>query len=354
MVTTIPINQVPRSKSGSGEDAPSTFASQPSFAQKILNFSLTLAQASQNVQPTQFANAQGIGTPGTYNISGARSRVRVSNAKTPAGATADISIYGLDQGLLNEMTTLGLIYNKVALNKISVSAGSASGDDASAAAANQSPLGGFPIVFAGTIWYAFADYNRMPDVPLRIQANGGLGTAMKSVVPTSLKGSVSIVSIMQSFADALDVPLENNGVSGTLSNPYFPGSLLQQIYDAAAHANINAQLVDGNTKLAIWPRAGSRNTPNVPLISPDTGMIGYPSFAQNGFLYVKMLYNADVLYGGNIRIESSIPQANRTWTVFGIDYALDSLFPDGDWMLTALCRPAGASFAPPPTVGPTP
>lgn len=352
MVTTITI---PASNFASAPSSlPSTFASQPSFSQKILNFSLSLAQSSGNVQPTNFANAQGIGTPGTYNITGARSRVRITHAKTPAASTADISIYGLDQGLLNEITTLGIVYNKVSPNQIIVSAGSASNQDASAANANQSPLGGFPVVFAGTILYAYGDYNQMPDVPLRIVAQGGLSSAVTSAPPSSFVGDTSVASIMQGFADALGVPLENNGVSGSLSNPYFPGTLLQQVYVAAEHANINAQLVDGGTKLAIWPRPGSRNTQTVPLISPSTGMDGYPAFGATGYLYVKALYNPDVVFGGNIQIESSIPQANRTWTVFQIDYALDSLLPGGDWLMTLQCRPAGSSFAPPPTVGPTP
>lgn len=344
MVTTVEINA----------PAASTFASQPSFAQRILNFSLTLAQNSQNVQPTNFANAQSIGTPGTFNISGVRARARITHAKTPSASTADISIYGLDQGLLNELTTLGLNYNKVSPNQIIVTAGAASNADASAANANQAPLAGFPVVFAGTILYSYGDYNKMPDVPLRIIAQGALSTAVTSTTPSSYTGKTSIVSVMQDFANKLGVPLENSGVSGTLNNPYLPGTLLQQIYEAAQHANINAQLVDGGTKLAIWPRPGARNTQTVPLISPSTGMIGYPAFGPNGYLYVKTLFNPDVVFGGNIRIESSLPQANRTWTVYQMDYALDSLLPDGDWMLTAQCRPAGSSFALPPAVGPKP
>lgn len=334
--------------------SPSTFASQQSFSQKILNFSIQLAQSAQNVQPTQFASAQGIGTPGTYNISGVRARVRVTNAKPPINSQADIAIYGLDQGLLNEMTTLGIVYNKVSPNNVIVSAGSASGPEASAASANQAPLGGFPIVFGGTIIYAFGDYNHMPDVPLRITAQGGLTFAVNSAAPKSYSGNVSIASIMQDFADALGVPLENNGVSGTLNNPYFPGTILQQVYAAAQQAHINAQLVDGGTKLAIWPLPGSRTSlANIPLISPETGMIGYPTFGPNGFLTVKMLFNPDVVFGGRIRIVSSLAQANRTWDVYKIDYALDSLLPDGEWELTALCRPSGSNFAPPPVVGPS-
>jgi baseplate hub protein gp41 len=345
MVTQITINKA------SPPLVPNTFASQPSFTQKILNFQINLAQNSANAQPTSFASAQGIGTPGSFNISGVRSQVRIRNATAPAGSYADVSIWGLDQGLMNELASLGVLYDSVSKNQILISAGASSDDDASAFNANETPLQGFPVIFGGTIWFAYGDYSRMPDVPFRITAQLGLFNAVQSVTPGSWNGATSIVSVMQSFANQLGVPLENNGVSGSITNPYFPGTILQQLYAAAEHANITAMLVDGGTKLAIWPIPGSRTSQtNIPLISPDTGMIGYPSFANNGWLAVKMLYNPDVIFGGNIQVESSIPQANKTWTVQQLDLALDSLMPDGEWMGTALCQPKGTNPGVAPSV----
>ena len=327
----------------------STFASQPSFTQKLLNFSITLDPNAQTTQPTTFA--EGGPSSGTYNIAGARARCRIINAGAPAGSTADIAIYGLSQSLMNQLATLGVVVDSVSKNQIIVSAGASSLDDASSANASQSPLSGFPVVFGGTVWFAYGDYNNMPDVPFRITAQGGLINAITSVAPASFTGSSDIASIMQSFADKLGVPLENNGVNATLTNAYFPGTLLQQVYQAAFHAGINAQLVDGGTKLAIWPLRGSRTSQtDIPLISPDTGMIGYPSFAQNGWLIVRMLYNPSVLFKGNIQVESSIPQANKTWTVYQLNYNLDSLMPDGEWMATALCYPNGVNAPAPPAV----
>jgi hypothetical protein len=331
--------------------APATFASQPSFTQKLLNFLVSVPSDAQNNQITSFAEAQSTAQPGTYNFLGYRSRVRISNASAPSASFADISIYGLSQSLMNQLATLGVVINSVSKNSIIVSAGASSVSDASSLNAVQVPPTGFPVVFGGTFWFAFGDYNSMPDVPFRITAYGGLIDAVQSAAPSSFTGPTSIVSIMQGFAQKLGVPFENNGVTGSISNPYFPGTLLQQLYQAAEHAFIHAQLVDGGTKLAIWPIGGSRTSQtNVPLISPDTGMIGYPSFAQNGFLVVKMVFNPDVVLGGNIRVQSDIPQANKTWNVFSLDLALDSLIPDGDWMATAVCQPVGVNAGVPPAV----
>jgi baseplate hub protein gp41 len=324
----------------------SSFQSQSSFAQKLINVQIQLASAGGNNQPNTFAETGA----NVVTLSGHRIRARISWAGTPAGSTADISIYGLTQSLMNQLTTLGVVGDMISRNSIILSAGqSMSGDASAAAAAAGTPSQGFSVVFGGTIYFAYGDYNNMPEVPFRITAQTGLFNAVQSVAPSSFTGPTSIVQIMQGFANQLGVAFENNGVSGTLSNPYFPGTLLDQVYQAAEHANIHAQLVDGGTKLAIWPFLGSRTSlTNIPLISPETGMIGYPSFAANGFMVVKMIYNPDVRHMGNIQVQSSIPQANKTWTVYKVDLALDSLVPNGEWMMTAYCYPKNLPAPVPP------
>ena len=252
---------------------------------------------------------------------------------------------------MNQLAAVGPSVNSIQRNNVTISAGAASNDSASTSNASQSPLSGFPVIFGGTIFFAFADYNNMPDVPFRFSARAGLYNQVKSIAPASFSGSASIVSIMQSFASQLGVPLENNGVTGTLSNPYFPGTLFQQIYRAAEHANIYAQLVDGGTKFAIWPKNGYRTSlKNIPLISPSTGMIGYPTFGPNSYLYVRALYNPDVVFKGQVEIQSSIPQAVGAWTVQKMDLVLDSLLPSGDWQMVLQCWPSNAMAPPPPSV----
>jgi Baseplate hub gp41 len=321
---------------GQQSPAPGAFQSQSSFGQKLIDIQFQLNPGGAGGSPTTFAESGG----NAVTLSGHRMRVRISNAGVPAGSSADISIYGLTPSLMNQLSTLGAVGDLVQRNNVIVSAGQSSSGDASAVAAATAAASGLPIVFGGTVWFAYGDYSQMPDVPLRITAQTGLIQAVASAAPSSFTGPTSIVQIMQGFANALGVGFENNGVSGTLSNPYFPGTLLDQVYQAAEHANINAQLVDGGTKLAIWPILGSRTSlTNIPLISAATGMIGYPSFGANGWMAVKMLYNPDVVHMGNIQVQSSIPQANKTWTVYKLDLALDSLVPHGEWMATAMCYP---------------
>ena len=331
------------------------FTGQQSFAQKIINFTFFLSQNSGTAQPNTFAGTNS----NQLSVAGLRSRVRITNASPPTGSTADISIWGLPPQIINQLTSTGVIGNKLVGNGIVVNAGVSARSDASAAAANVQPPQGFPTVFGGTIWYAFGDYNAQPEVPLIISATAGLSAAVLSTVPTSYTGKTSVSAIFQKFANQLKTPggqsvaFENNGVSGSLSNPYFPGTLSQQIDSAARAAGINAQLVDGGTKLAIWPLGGARTSiTNIPLVSPSTGMIGYPTFSPNGYMYVKTIFNPDITYGGQIRVQSSVPQANKTWWVWQLDLALDSLLPGGEWMAFVQCRSANP-LTPTPSV-PTP
>jgi hypothetical protein len=331
-----------------------SFLSQNSFSQKVLNFTIIVAQNAGGPQSTTIV---GPAIPGqSVNISGARASARIKLAGSVTDASAEIHIFGLDQSLMNQLTTLGIVGNKLARNSVIVSAGSNPIPSASAVAANlAAPFSGLPVVFGGTINFAYGDYNRMPDVPLVISAQTGLIDNILSAQPSSYSGKTSVATVIQALAGKVynpqtgqqGVTFENNGVSSAvLSNPYFPGTILQQIRRAADQASINAQLVDGGTTLAIWPLGLSRTTQSsVPLISPSTGMIGYPVIQPAGWLAVKSLYNPNVLQGGQVQLQSSIPQANGTWTVYQLDYALDTLTPHGKWEMWIGLMPNANSAA---------
>lgn len=323
------------------------FVPAPSFSQNILNFTFQLGQNTQNAQPTTFA-----GTSSTQqSFSGLRARVRIGYAAGPTGSTCDAKIFGLPPTVLNQLTAVAAVQPKVSRNNVIISAGKSTTGNASAANANNSPVGGFPVVFGGTIAFSYGDYNQQPEVPLHIIAQAGLSAAVNRAAPASFTGTTSVAQMMRNYAQALGIGFENNGVSAQLTNPYLPGTILQQIYLAAEQSNTMALIVDGGTTLAIWPKGSYRiNATSIPLISASTGMIGYPSFAQNGLMAVRMLYNPDVLYGGQIQIQSQISQANGKWVVWSIQHILDSLDPNGDWMTIALCRPVGAAPAIPSPV----
>lgn len=301
------------------------------FAQRLIEVAVKLATNSETNQPTTFSES---GTD-TVTLSGSRTSVRIQNSGTPAGSTASVDIYGMTPSLMNQLSTLGMVVNIVPKNTLTISAGD--------------NTNGMSVVFSGTIVAGYGDFNAAPDVPFHFECNSGLGDAVAPAVASSFTGSTDVATIMAGFARQMNLGFENNGVTTKLSSPYFAGNVRTQMRACADHAGINAEIVNGN-KLAIWPKGGSRTSVTlVPIISKDTGMIGYPAFTQQGIIF-KTVFNPQVAFGGTVKVQSGllsgvlsaqknqnasflIPQ-DSIWAVYKLDHALDSLVPRGQWMST--------------------
>ena len=139
---------------------------------------------------------------------------------------------------------------------------------------------------------------------------------------------------MAGLATQLGLQFENNGVQGVISDPYLHGTIRDQIADLAAHIPCN-YVIEAD-KVAIWPLNGVRGGA-VPIIAPDTGMVGYPLRTQNGFS-VTTLFNASINFGGAIQVESAITQANGQWAVFSLTHDLEAEVPGGKWFTTIDCN----------------
>jgi hypothetical protein len=76
----------------------------------------------------------------------------------------------------------------------------------------------------------------------------------------------------------------------------------------------------------------------VPLIAPPPagGMVGYPSYTQQGIM-VKTVFDPRLTMGGQFKLETSLPQTSKsgTWNVYKLDLALDEQVPNGEWSATA-------------------
>lgn len=197
------------------------------------------------------------------------------------------------------------------------------------------------LVFSGNIINAWADYVSMPDVHLNIQGRIGQVAALAPVVPTSLRGSVDVASIMAKLARNAGFNFENNGVNVQLADIYLPNTALEQIKDLAQQAGID-YYIDDNI-LAICPK----NTPRrgiIPDISSSTGMVGYPTYDGFG-LNFQTLFNPAVVQGCNIKITSDVPQANGQWYVSSVSHRLESEKPDGAWFSQIRALPNEFSVA---------
>lgn len=250
----------------------------------------------------------------SVKLSGNRISARISKAGAPANNTLDLTVYGMTLSQMNDLATLGMVIQFVPRNTVLVQAGNAKD--------------GLGTVFTGTIIQAWGDFQAAPDVGFRVIAQSGLAELVSTTPASSFNGPTDVVTVISGLATQAKLKFENGGVKGIkLNDPYYYGSPYDQIKACAQAAGINCTIDDGT--VAIWPKDGARGQ-SVPLVSKDTGMVGYPSFVPYGIL-VKTLFNPSIVFGGKFKVESSLKPANRTWNTASVDHALDCRMPGGEW-----------------------
>jgi hypothetical protein len=305
------------------------FQSLPSFVQRLIQVSVKLDPTTMSGQPNVFTGTQS----DTVILSGSRTSVRIEQSGAPSSSIAVVKIWGLTFEIMDQLSALGIVYDQVKRNTITISAGDA--------------ISGLTPIYNGTIGFAYADYNSSPDVPMVFHCKIGLAGSAIPALSSSYPGATDVATIMAGFARLMNVGFVNNGVTVKLSNPYYKGNVQTQMDMCAEDAKIEAQVI--NNILYIWPKGGSRsNTGTIPLVSKDTGMIGYPSFASTGFLIVKTLFNPQISFGTQIQLQSIITAANGMFVVQWLNLVLDSQMPHGLWEAHMTLYKAGLPVPVPP------
>jgi hypothetical protein len=258
------------------------------------------------------------------------SGLRTSATITKAGkvmSSLDLRIWGMKLDMMNKLTQLNTeTLVDARRNSITLMAG----DDE----------GGMSVAFQGNIQTAWADFAGMPDTVFHLSAFAGTIDKLKPVKPTSYNGSVDVATVASGIAAQMDPPkaLENSGVSAQISNPYLPNSLDDQLRTICDHANCEYAIE--NDVVAIWPRGKARNGANI-VISPETGLVGYPTFSSNGIDFVT-LYNPNIVYGRNVDLKSDLKSG--TFTVYDVVHTLEAEMPDGQWFTAVGCGRPGESL----------
>lgn len=281
------------------------------FSKRIINLRFQLGQGD-------------FGTAGanTVDLDGLRCSANITKAGSVGNENCELLVWGMPLDVMNALTILNkLAYGQQINNVLTVSAG----DE------QHSPAP----VFQGTIMEAWADGRDPPDVVFHVSAVAGLFDMIKPVKPLSFKGSVDASVVLGAIAKQMGLTLENGGVTGRLNDPYWPSSLGAQLRAACEALNCFylTDYVDG--VLAVWPIDQNRQS-NAVEVSASTGMIGYPSFTQDG-VQVRSLFNGRIGFGRLIEIKSQFAPANGQWVVAAVSHNLDSNVPDGEWFTEFEC-----------------
>jgi hypothetical protein len=287
-----------------------------SFTKKRLRVTLILAD-SANISFTSTGD-------NTLILTDNRISARVqSNARQ--ATQMNLKIWGMTLADMDAMTAAWIDPNAIRNNIVILEA---DGGD------------GFRPVFTGTILEAQPDFRSAPDVPFQILATIRYFQQIQVVEPLSYKGDVDIAVLGRYLAQQLGMNYDQSpNVKATLTDPYFPGSLWTQLNNVCKAARVDYYFQ--GDKLVFAPISEAFDTKPAVVLSPDTGLLGYPVYTRRG-LNVMAIFDPAFLCGTAIEIRDSLVKgANGRWYPYSIDHALEAELPNGKWISSLQCLRAG-------------
>ncbi len=182
--------------------------------------------------------------------------------------------------------------------------------------------------FEGNITFVEPDFSSIPDVCLKIEAQAAAFVSKKPTQAYQFKGDIDIADIFQVICNDMGFLFENNGVSIKTRDVTLNGSHLDKLKNLAFAYSLDMYIE--NNLIAITPEGGSRNI-KVPIITPSSGLIGYPRRDSRGVSF-KCLYDPFIRFGGICKIKDSIIDVcNGEWRISGITKSLHANQTNGDW-----------------------
>lgn len=285
--------------------------------------------------------------PGTnanvLQVTGLRMSVHIQAAGAAMSTQVSMRVYGMAQQDMNALAVINILNGTPDFinNTVLIEASSDGGLSWTA-------------VFAGSIIQAGPDYSEPPDVYLSVQAQTGFFESIAPALPTSFPGSTDVGQMVSVIAAKMGVPFVNNGVNQVLpGGGYYSGSLLNQLQRICQSAGI-AYTQDGPQSTVTITPWGSARTIEPFILSPTSGLEGYPRVRGDGFIEVRALYNPAFLLLGPITISGSDSvvgtntpttynsRADGNWLIGTMSHVLESQKPGGAWFTEMVLYPANS------------
>lgn len=232
--------------------------------------------------------------------------------------TAQITVYGLPIETMNKLFRVQWNTMNSLLNTVKIEVGD-EGDKLNTA-------------YEGNITFATVNADGAPNLSLVITSQMAVVEKMRYREPITLqKGeSADIADIIRYICSDMEFELENNGVSKIITDTKLVGSGMEKIEQLAKWCGFDLYIEQ--KKITICKRGASRPF-KIPVISPATGLDGYPSPDQRGITF-NCAYDPMVRFGGVVRIKDSlIAIANADWRIYGLVATLEANIPQGKWQM---------------------
>lgn len=242
---------------------------------------------------------------------GLATTAQITKAGLPEKNSADIRISNLSLSDMEQLTFLAYLPCEHRKNHILLEAGN-KGEKLS-------------VVFKGDITCSSADFSTSPDITMRFQAITAGWSVLMNTSPTSVQGEVSVADLIEQFATEAGFAFVNNGITSSVRDSTYNGSPVQKAEQVADEIGCELIMDDETWTIQEWgtPRG------DAVLLTPQSGLIGYPSFSQDG-ISCQCFFNPRLQLGGQVKIESIVPKASGYWKISKLTHDL-SAYTNGRW-----------------------
>ena len=249
----------------------------------------------------------------TVIIEGLPVSVTVTKQGGEAKNKASVTVDNLKLETATQLTTLAFKRLETYNNVIQIDAGSQGAE--------------LSTIFIGEITSAVPVMSDSK-LSLKIEALAGYYPALIPSTPTSVQENTTVEKLMKQFADEAGYSFENKGITASIANSVFVGSPVEKAKTLARQADVDL-LIDDN-KFTIQPFEAPKDG-QIPLLSKSTGLIGYPSFSNEG-INCKSVFNDKLKVGSYFKLESILPHASGEWQITKVEHRLEAYTPNsGTW-----------------------
>nr|DAH90073.1 MAG TPA: tail protein [Caudoviricetes sp.] len=244
--------------------------------------------------------------------------VEIVKAGIPSFPEATISIWGLSLSKMKALSMKGHVALQSYRNRVKVYAGEGDPDQ-------------LPLVFVGDESFGATSIDASGEAVFNMKAFTGIYAALSPTKPMSVQGTVPAADIIRQFANEAGFSFVNQGVTTQLTDCVITGNSINKMQTVADA--IGADLIIDDQTVILLPRDSSRDSPYL-TISPQTGMLGYPSINSQG-ITVTFIFNPAIVFRQMIHVESVIPMATGDHSVIKLQHVIDANRNDGGaWQTT--------------------
>lgn len=273
-----------------------------------------------------FTDAKGapLGNSVTWGA-GFRASVDVKNVGGFSSAELNARVYGVSEPQMNQAVTMEWYNSAIVNNTIFVTA-----IDGNART----------LVFAGTVVNCWPRYDEAPNVYLDIVARQNYNVAMNNSSVLHFPGAQPVANIVTQLAHVMGLNFVNSeNVTTTVTDETLIGSPYAQLLTLMKNTGVGIFISPKSLALTASPRTPF-TTEVVPVISKETGLIGYPVPEMFGVSF-SCLFNPQIVLGGKVQLKSRVKIASGQWFVSSIRYLLNSIDPSPQWK----CDVKGSTIA---------